>query len=146
MIIDDKKSFLKICPNGRLMALDVGTKNIGIAITSDTRKICVPSETIRRQGNKKDFITIKRIIGEKKIVGIVVGLPLSFNNEENKISKFIRNFTNNLSNFIDLPIMYQDERLSSFEAEELMRDYDGIKNVIDKIAASYILEDFTLDL
>jgi putative holliday junction resolvase len=144
MIYNDS-DFLKFCPNGKLLGLDVGTKNIGVAITDDSRKICLPSETIVRQGNKKDFLIIFEICKVKKIKGIVIGLPISFDGKDTECSLFIKKFTENLSKEIDLPIIFQDERLSSFLAEDLMLDNIGsnkTKRVVDKIAASYILESF----
>lgn len=147
MIFQDKTEFLKAA-KGRLLGLDVGTKTIGLAITDDSNKISLPLDTIHRKGNKKDFPVLIEIIKTKKVGGLVVGLPLSFDGSETESSNFIRRFTNNfLSNF-EIPIIFQDERLSSFEAEDLMLDeygYSATKKVVDKIAASYILESFLMD-
>ena len=85
MIFFDPQEFLKNCQNGRLLALDVGRVRIGVATTDDARKFSLPSDTINRQGNKKDFPIIKKIIEEKKIKGIIVGLPISF---EHRIINF----------------------------------------------------------
>ncbi len=145
MIFQNKEDFLKYCPKGRLIALDVGTKTIGVAITDDTRKISLPVETIIRSGNKKDFPILVNIFKTKRVSGIVIGLPLSFDGHDNDISLFIKRFAANLSNETDLPIILHDERLSSFVAEDLMLDEIGsnrTKKVVDKIAASYILESF----
>ena len=145
MIFFDSQEFLKNCQNGRLLALDVGRVRIGVAITDDSRKFSLPSDTIHRQGNKKDFPLIKKIIEEKKIKGIIVGLPISFKEKDTESSIFIKKFTENLAKEINLPICFQDERLTSFEAEDLMLDMIGsnkTKKVVDKISASYILEDF----
>ncbi len=148
MIFNTKEEFLKNCPNGRLIALDVGTKTIGIAITDDKRAIPLPVETLARKGNKKDFPILLKTFREKKAKGIIIGLPISFDENDNETSLFIRRFANNLANETDLPIVFQDERLSSFEAEDLMLDevgYNRTKKVVDKIAASYILESFLND-
>lgn len=145
MILNDTEEFLRICPKGRLLGLDVGTKRIGIAITDDTRKICLPSDTIFRQGNKKDFAILANMCKSKNVKGIVIGLPISFNEKDTECSLFVKKFADNLSKEIDFPIIFQDERLTSFEAEDLMLDNIGsnrTKKVADKIAASYILESF----
>ena len=145
MIFFEPQEFLKNCQNGRLLALDVGRVRIGVATTDDARKFSLPSDTIHRQGNKKDFPVIKKIIEEKKIKGIIVGLPISFEEKDTESSIFIKKFTENLAKEINLPICFQDERLTSFEAEDLMLDMIGsnrTKKVVDKISASYILEDF----
>lgn len=144
-MIYSPQDFLKICPSGRLLGLDVGTKRIGTAITDDLRKMCLPSDTISRQGNKKDFPILVNICKLKNIKGIIIGLPLSFEGKDTECSLFIKRFAENLSKEISLPIVFQDERLSSFVAEDLMLDSIGsnkTKKVVDKIAASYILESF----
>ncbi|MDR3289842.1 MAG: Holliday junction resolvase RuvX [Rickettsiales bacterium] len=127
---------------GKLLGLDVGTKNIGIAITDDTRKICMPSELLIRQSNKKDFEVLQTMIKKKKAKGIVVGLPLYFNDEESEITKFVKRFAENLAKVIEIPMVYCNESLTSFEAEEVMRGVGDIKKNVDKISASYILEHF----
>lgn len=145
MIIENLQDFIKQTKKGRLIALDVGTKTIGLAITDDTQSIITPVETIYRKGNKKDIPILLNIFQEKKVKGIIIGLPLSFDDKDTNCSTFIKRFTNNLSLETDLPIFFQDERLSSFEAEDLMLDKVGFnktKKVVDKIAASYILESF----
>lgn len=145
MIIENLQDFIKQTEKGRLIALDVGTKTIGLAITDDTQSIITPVDTIYRKGNKKDIPILLNIFQEKKVKGIIIGLPLSFDNKDTNCSTFIKRFTNNLSLETDLPIFFQDERLSSFEAEDLMLDKVGFnktKKVVDKIASSYILESF----
>lgn len=145
MLVKNINDFIKGVQKGRLIALDVGSKTIGIAITDDTQTIITPLEILIRKGNKKDIPILIKIFDDKKIKGIIVGLPLSFNNEDTNCSLFIRRFVDNLSMFTNIPIFLQDERLSSFEAEDLMLDKIGFnktKKVIDKIAASYILESF----
>ena len=145
MIFEKLEDFIKKVEKGRLIALDVGTKTIGLAITDDTQSIITPVETIYRKGNKKDIPILLNIFQEKKVKGIIIGLPLSFDNKDTNCSTFIKRFTNNLSLETNLPIFFQDEKLSSFEAEDLMLDKVGFnktKKVVDKIAASYILESF----
>lgn len=145
MIIENLQDFIKQTEKGRLIALDVGTKTIGLAITDDTQSIITPVDTIYRKGNKKDIPVLLNIFQEKKVKGIIIGLPLSFDNKDTNCSTFIKRFTNNLSLETNLPIFFQDEKLSSFEAEDLMLDKVGFnktKKVVDKIAASYILESF----
>lgn len=147
MIFYNKEEFLKNCPDGRLISLDVGTKTIGVAITDDTRTIPLPIDTILRKGNKKDFPILIEMFKSKKVKGIIIGLPISFQEEDTETSLFIKRFAENLSKETELPIFFQDERLSSFEAEDLMYqkiNSKKMKKVVDKIAASYILESFLI--
>jgi putative Holliday junction resolvase len=138
MIINSKIEFLKLC-QGRLLGIDMGSNNIGIAITDETRIFCSPSETIK---SNNFFETLNNIIKSKKITGVVVGIPLNFENQDTKFSKKIKKTFQNFSKKNDIPVIFQDERLTSFEAENLMENYKNKKRVIDKIAASYILESF----
>lgn len=145
VILKNKKDFLKHSHEGRLIALDVGTKTIGIAVTDDTRSMSFPSETLLRKGNQKDIPILLDIFKNKKITGVIMGLPISFEEKDTDSSLFVKRFAENLSIQTELPIVFHDERLSSFEAEDLMLDkvgYHGTKKVVDKIAASFILEGF----
>lgn len=147
MIFYNKKEFLEQSPQGRLIALDVGTKTIGLAVTDDTRTIASPADTIFRKGNQKDIPALLEIFSQKKIKGIIIGLPISFNEQDTEFSTFVKRFAQNLSTHTNIPITFQDERLSSFEAEDLMLDKIGhlkTKKAVDKVAASYILESFLL--
>ncbi|GMO60528.1 MAG: Holliday junction resolvase RuvX [Rickettsiales bacterium] len=138
----NKDDFLKICPTGKLLGLDLGTKNIGIAITDDTRKIYLPSEVIKKGTNKNDWIEVKKIAESRKVKGIVIGLPMFFDGGASKITEFVIRWSEGFAEFIDLPLTYYDERLTSFEAEETMKGVGDIKKNVDSIAASYILEHF----
>lgn len=146
MIYNSSEQLKQDLPHkGRLVGLDVGTKTIGVAICDDSWLIASPKLTIKRQGEKTDFPKIKNIINENKIAAIVVGLPLNMDGTESKMSEFVRKFTKNLDEFLgDIKIVFFDERLSSFEAEEIMREAQTKRNrkdeVIDQIAASVILQ------
>jgi len=144
-VFELKEEFLKYSPYGRLLALDMGTKRIGVAVCDELRKIAIPSDTIYRKGNKIDIPIILEMIRSKNIKGIIIGLPISFDEKETNSSIFVRRFVENLLKLTNVPIFLQDERLSSFEAEDLMLDsvgYNKTKIVVDKISASYILESF----
>jgi putative Holliday junction resolvase len=141
------KKFLK--DKGRILALDVGTKRIGIAISDDTRSFSSPKAIIKRHSNKIDFDKIKKIINEHNIIILVIGLPLNMDGSCSLMSKFIKNFAYNLDQFLQnkIPITLFDERLSSFAAQEnnlsklsRKKDYD------DDIAASIILEEFLVEI
>lgn len=148
MIYKNTKDFLKsIEPNTRLAGLDVGTNTIGIAISDKDRNLSTPKTTIRRKGNQKDIPLLIKFLEENKIGGIIVGLPLTEDDKETKISLFIRKFTENLSKSTDLPICFFDERLSSFMAKEFMIGTMGVKykktkEIVDQTAASFILQAF----
>ena len=150
MIYNNLKELNQQLPNkGRLMSLDIGTKTIGVAICDGNWLIANPKLTIARFGGKKDFLAIIKIIKENQIVAIIIGLPLNMDGSVSKMSEFVRKFANNLDDFlstnqIENKIAFFDERLSSFEAEEIMQDSkvrnNKRKQLIDQIAASVILQ------
>lgn len=150
MIYNDLKQLNQDLPanasqRGRLLGLDVGTKTIGVAVCDANWMVANPRLTILRKGGKADFLAIKNFIEENKIAAIVIGLPLNMDGSESAMSDFVRKFAVKLDEFlINTKITFFDERLSSFEAEELMES-GRIKNnkrkeKVDQIAASVILQ------
>lgn len=135
---------------GRLMALDVGTKRIGIAISDASRLIANPKLIINRQGNQKDFEKIRDFISENQIVGIVVGLPINMDESIIPMTEFVEKFTKNLDEFLTekFPIVFFDERLTSFEARSIHASKLSRKKnkFVDDIAASVILQHLLDDL
>jgi len=150
MIHNTKKDFLKNIPeNSKLAALDVGTKTIGIAVCDETKTITTPKYTIQRKGNKKDIPILLEKLKEYNVSGIVVGLPLSAENQDTEMSLFIKRFAENLEKQTQLLITFQNERLTSHEAKSFMIDqmkvkYSKTQKVIDQIAAACILESFLI--
>ncbi len=127
---------------GRLMALDVGTKRIGIATCDATRLITTPRMILNRQSNLDEFTKIKHFAEENEVVGIVIGLPIG----SPEMMEIIEIFAKKLDLFLEkkFPITLFDERLSSFEAKEIHASPLSRKKnkFVDDIAASLILEHF----
>ncbi|MES2677397.1 MAG: Holliday junction resolvase RuvX [Pseudomonadota bacterium] len=146
MIYNDLKQLNQDLPRkGRLLGLDVGTKTIGVAVCDGDWLVANPKLTIARKGGKTDFLVIQKIIEENKIVGIVVGLPLNMDESESAMSEFVRRFADSLDEFLSgAKIVFFDERLSSFAAEELLESGEAKNNkrkgLVDQIAASVILQ------
>ena len=130
--------------NGRILGLDLGTKTIGMAISNSNWTIASPVDTIRR---KKFTLDVKEMLAfaEKELVaGLVIGLPLNMDGSEGPRAQATRAFIRNLRPFCDLPVLYWDERLSSYAAEQAMLEADMSRKKrarnIDQIAASIILQ------
>ena len=79
-----------------LSGLDFGDKTIGIAISDKTHTIATPIETLKRKGIKKDIAALKKLFEEYNVGGVVLGLPLSLNGEENERTKKVRIFANEM--------------------------------------------------
>jgi putative Holliday junction resolvase len=145
-IFSNKLQLNQVIPSsGRIMALDVGQKRIGIATCDETRTIATPKLILSRQSNLKDFAKIKNLIEENNALALIIGLPLNMDLSSSAMSEFVINFTKNLDDFLEkkIPILLLDERLSSFEAREI--EASGLsrkKEFYDDIAASLILKDF----
>ena len=134
---------------GRLMALDLGTKKVGIAICDElqitTRPICI----ITRKGWKKFLKEIINYLDEYDAKALIIGLPLDFEGGESPMSQEARRIATNFSKSLDIPVLLQDERVSTYQARKnLWNKNVSEKNLsknLDSEAASVILQDF-LDL
>ncbi len=133
-------------PPGRLIALDVGTKTIGLAVCDPLRMLARPLTTLARKGVKKDVAALLPIVAEQGIVGLVVGLPLALDGAETRSTRLARQVGDALAEATCLPLAYHDERFSSVEAERRLLAQDMSrkkrKQRIDQAAAAVILQDF----
>src|SRR4051794_14865999 len=104
----------------RTMGLDVGTKTIGIAVSDELGITAQGVTTVRRVGPRKDVAEVKRIALERDVTRVVVGLPLNMDGSEGPRALASREFGDALAAETGLPIEYQDERLSTVEAERVL--------------------------
>lgn len=148
MIFENREDFLRNCKiNTRLMSIDFGTKNIGIAVSDKTRYIATPKIILHRKNNIADIQNLIKIIEDNTIGGIIIGLPMTSYEEETSFCKRIKQFAHLLLDKKDIPIFFVNEYLSSFQAEDfLMSDMrtklKKTKDIVDKVAAAYILQEF----
>jgi putative Holliday junction resolvase len=133
------------------MALDVGTKTIGVAVTDEMGWSAQGLDTIRRADLNKDIAAITSFIAEYKVETLVVGLPLRAEGEigiqAKKVLKFINNIKKSLlTRFPDLKIETWDESMTTAEAHEVLAGAKVTskkrKKVVDKLAAVFILESY----
>ena len=131
---------------GRLMGIDYGKVRIGIALTDLLKTIASPYEVYKSVSLQKDVEYFVKLVKEKEVEKIVLGLPLNMDGSEGERAKRTRIFGEMLEKACSVPVVYQDERLSSVEAENYLLDgdvrRDKRKNLIDKVAATIILEDY----
>ncbi|MGY6533090.1 Holliday junction resolvase RuvX [Glycocaulis sp.] len=137
-----------LLPKGPLLALDPGTRTIGVAACNSERTLVSPVETIERTKFSEDAARIFRLYDERECKGLIIGLPLHMDGGDGRRAQSARSLATNLLRIRDLPIAYQDERLSTFEAGEVLSEA-GIpihrhKEMIDAAAAAVILEDALL--
>jgi putative holliday junction resolvase len=132
-------------PAGKLLGLDLGTKTIGVAISDAMRYSATPLETIARTKFTADAARIAALVEENGAVGIVLGLPLNMDGSEGPRAQSTHAFARNLTQKVDIPIVFWDERLSTSAVERMMIDEANMRRdkraaVVDKLAASYILQ------
>lgn len=131
---------------GRIIALDLGTKRIGVAVCDEMRITVRPLFTLNRIGWKKLLLQIKDILAEYDAAALVLGLPYNFDGSESEMTTEARRLARNFSLSLDVPIFLQDERATSYEARgNLWKSGASEKEVrakVDSEAAAIILSDF----
>ena len=125
----------------RCLGIDYGRRRIGLALSDPTLLIASPLVIIENRGLKKTLTQIMDIVEKNDVGQIVVGLPLHVNGDESEMSREARHFG---SCFVTLgyPVEFVDERYTSFEAESIIGDNPQSKKLIDKVAASFILQTY----
>lgn len=131
----------------RTMALDLGTKTIGVAVSDATGLIARGVETIRRQGNQRDFARLAEIIAQEEVSTIVLGYPKNMNGSIGERAKASEDFREVLlTHFPTLEIKLWDERLSTVAAEKVLISADmqrkKRRKIIDMMAAVVILQNY----
>lgn len=126
------------------LGLDVGRKRVGVAGCDRTGLIAAGLTTIERQSFDWDVAQLQRIVQERGVQVLVVGLPYSMNGSLGFQAKQVQKFAQRLGKALQLPVEYVDERLTSFQAEQLLqaenRSPSRNKGLIDRKAASLILQ------
>jgi putative Holliday junction resolvase len=135
-----------VTEKGRLLALDVGDKRIGVAVSDVTGMLTTPVETVHRKNSKTDVARICKLIEDHEAKAIVVGLPKNMDGTEGEQAAKVRSFAKKLVRETRLEVHFEDERLSSFSAIEnlVARGVDTGRNrdLIDMEAAAIILKSF----
>lgn len=131
---------------GRLLALDLGTKHIGVAV-SDRLQLTVRSvSVIERRSWKKVLKQVIHFLDEFDAVALVIGLPLNTDETESEMSLEARRLARNFSLSVGVPVILQDERLTSYEAKGYLKkiglSVEEIWERVDAEAAAIILSDF----
>lgn len=129
----------------RILALDLGTRTIGLAISDGLLMLAHPLETIRRTKFTRDMETLFAIMDAREVGALVLGLPVEMSGEEGKRCQATRQFATNLLEKRDVPLAFWDERLSTAAVERVMiEDYDMSRKKraerVDAAAAAFILQ------
>ena len=130
--------------HARILGLDVGSKTIGLAVSDPLGITAQGLETIRRKNKRLDFERLEQVVREREIAEIVVGYPLRMSGAEGTQAEKMQRFAEELRQRFRLPVHLWDERLSSAQANRLLRETEmSIKRrgeVVDRLAAVLILQ------
>ena len=129
-----------------MLALDLGQRRVGVAVTDELRITVRPLAPLRRTSWKRLIQDLAALVRDFDAQMLVIGLPLSLDGTESSAAKEVRRQACNLELSLNLPVFLQDERLTSKEAEEELRaagyNQDEVKDRVDSAAAALILRDY----
>ncbi len=148
MRVLDLHELAESLPEGeRLLGLDLGAKTIGLAISDRGLTVASPLETIRRGKFAQDVRALAEICRERRVGGLLVGLPVNMDGSEGPRCQSVRQFVANLGEIggFEMPAAFWDERLSTAAVERLLVNEADMSRrrraqVVDKMAAAYILQ------
>lgn len=131
----------------RIIAFDIGDKRVGVAVSDPFNTFALPVQTFYRTRNaEEDAKKLCSLVKEKDAGMIVCGLPFNFDGSESLQTQKTRKFAELIAEKIDIPLIFEDERFTTMEAERVLISggvrRENRKQSIDSIAASYILEGY----
>jgi putative Holliday junction resolvase len=129
--------------SGRVIALDLGARRIGVAVTDALRMSALPHATLPRRGGQRDLDAIAQLVEKLGAERVVLGLPLSPEGEVGRAAKSAQAFAERLRARLAVPVELIDESFSTVEAEDVLLEADlsraRRRQVIDRVAAAVIL-------
>ena len=131
---------------GRLLGLDPGARRVGYALTDPTRALATPGGVFSNDGYERTVARVSELVARHEVTGLVIGLPLNMDDSEGDSARRARRLARKLQAALGLPVALEDERLSSLEADEVMRarrEEGGRRRnppSRDAVAAALILE------
>ena len=132
--------------SGRILALDLGDRRIGVALSDPTRLIAKPLLVIKRKSRFDDFSRLKEVVNSHSVEHLVIGLPVNLSGHEGQRAVWTRDYAAALSAFLQIEAELWDESFSTKDAEDSLR-LRGIsprsqRSRIDAIAAALILQSY----
>lgn len=130
----------------RKMGLDYGKARIGVAFSDLSCTIASADHIYKTQTEEKDLLYFSNLIKDKSVDMVVFGLPLNADGTESEMSNVVREFAQKLGKVANVQIVFQDERYTSFEAEEYLKEagikWERRKELLDKVSAQIILQNY----
>lgn len=137
---------MKQAKSGRVLALDVGKRRIGLALSDELGITAQGLETLERSNQREDVAALARIAVEKGVSLILVGNPVQMSGKEGRQAEWVRRFAENLARHTGLPVRLRDERLTTVEAERVLRE-SGVSlrkraRAVDRLSAVILLQSY----
>lgn len=131
---------------GRFLAIDYGSKRVGLAISDPTKKIAKAYKTITNDSLDALLHCIKNEIKKNSVEKIILGLPIGMNGKNTSQTELVLKFNDMLKNFLSIPVVLEDERLTSLHAKKSLV-FQGFKTTsnkenIDSTAAALLLQNY----
>jgi len=130
----------------RILALDLGKKRIGLALSDELGITAQGLPTLERRNKRLDFAVLSAVIRDNHVQQIVVGLPLRMSGEKGRQADWVRAFAEELKGHVDVPIELRDERWTSKQAERVLMGsgirHEDRKPAIDRLSAVILLQDY----
>jgi len=130
----------------RILALDVGDKRIGVAISDPSQLLARSLKVIQRGSRQEDFAAVARLVEEYEVERVVVGYPRSLDGTVGEQADKVERYAAGLAKAMDVPLVLWDERFSTVSAERLMREAGSRgkkrRERVDAVAAAVILQDY----
>ena len=130
----------------RYLALDVGERRIGVALSDETATLATGLDTLERVGPRKDVQAVAALVRQHGPAAVVVGLPLNMDGTAGAQAEKVRAFVDGVRRQIDVPIVERDERLTTVEAHEILRKsgvaWSQRAALLDKVSAVVILQEY----
>lgn len=132
--------------NGRILALDVGKRRIGLAISDELGITAQGLPTLQRTRLREDLAAFALLASERQIVLFLLGLPLHLSGREGRQAVWVRDFGEKLHSYTGIPVEYWDERLTTVEATRVLKE-SGVSiekraKAVDQLSAVILLESY----
>jgi putative Holliday junction resolvase len=139
--------------NGRIIALDVGERRIGVATCDPSGIVVRPVGVVQAEPRERALAELQRIVHDEEAVLIVIGLPLTLRGEHGPQAQRVAEFVEALKGVLTIPLVMRDERYTSVEAQRIIEERGGKRKKhkrhrgeVDEIAAALILQDYLQEL
>lgn len=131
---------------GRVMALDLGEKRIGVALSDETRTLARSYAVIRRSSRQADFAQMAAIAAAQGVALLVVGLPVPLDGQEGALAAWVRDYAADLAHHLQLETILWDESFTTRQASQSMRERGQRahqqRGRVDAVAAAFLLQDY----